>query len=139
MILEVAADTHSGLSFLNVFGVIGAILGILGLVGAGIAVLRSSYMKATVDTLKESNAALTERNTQLDRATAECSARMDALERENANLRTYVSGTDAIKSLGEQMAQQHVQQMQKFGEILDTVQRSRRATPAKKNTAARRR
>lgn len=91
-------------------GVVLAVIGVLGLVASAAAYLRASYAKATVATLSESNAALTdqvrilkeereeeakERAAERERAAQEMYAltvKVETQERENAVLREAVQG-----------------------------------------------
>jgi FtsZ-binding cell division protein ZapB len=100
---------QSGLSPVDLVGLIGGIFGILSVVAGALAVLKSNYLKATVDTLKESNTALNERNDQLDKDVSSCALRIDALEKENETLRTLASGADAVVKLRETLAIQHAE------------------------------
>jgi hypothetical protein len=98
-------------------GLIVAVLGALGLLASAAAYFRASYAKATVATLAESNAALSEqvrilkeerdedrlereRERKEDAAkAAQMAVKIEALERENATLREVVQGKADVERL----------------------------------------
>ena len=84
----------------------GAVLLIVGIVVVVVTYFRASYAKATIETLKESNAALTERVDILESENERCSAELRGLKTENTNLRNYVSGTEAIGGLQSMITEQ---------------------------------
>lgn len=110
MIGYVAADSAVPSWLTGWVGLAVAVVGLLGLLASAAAYLRASYAKATVATLSESNAALSEqveilkgqreeeareRAAEKERAAAEVYAlttRVEAQERENAVLREAVQG-----------------------------------------------
>ena len=134
MILAAAASS-SELTIPAIIGIIGGVLGILGVVGAAAAVLRSSYLKATIETLKESNGALLQRNDQLDSAMLGCESRLTALEVENASLRTIVTSAVAVKELNETLLQQHLEAMDMLSLLLVAANKK---TPRPRATAPKR-
>lgn len=145
----VLAESANALTIPGVFGVLGAFFGIIALVAAAVAVFRANYMKATIDTLKESNAALSDRNDQLDRDIAECQKQLATLKAENHALQNYVSGTEAIHELGHQLKEQHTEAMVRWAEVAETVNsvvllteheraKPTRRAPAKKTANGRR-
>ena len=73
-------------------GVLGGVLGFVLVVATVVAYFRASLAKATIDTLKDSNAALTERVSILERETTAMRVQTEALTRENNVLREAVSG-----------------------------------------------
>jgi hypothetical protein len=111
--LQAVADTPSWLS--GWVGVAVAVLGALGLLASAAAYLRASYAKATVATLAESNAALSEQvrilkderdaerqereaeRARLAREAEQVAVRVEALERENGTLREVVQGKADIE------------------------------------------
>jgi predicted RNase H-like nuclease (RuvC/YqgF family) len=95
-------------------GSLGAILTILGglaalLVIAAVAVAfyRASYARATIETLRESNNALTNRVSELEASEGRLKLRCDSLEREAVSLRGYVSGTEAVRELEKKVEAYH--------------------------------
>lgn len=66
---------------------VGIVLGIVLAVATVVAYFRASLAKATIDTLKESNAALTEQVAILKAEARTTETRLSAVERENESLR----------------------------------------------------
>lgn len=135
-----SAASSGGLGSLS--PLIGAVLGVFALVvivGVAVAYFRATYVKATIETLKASNDAYSDRIDQLEADAVQCKTRLDASEHENASLRTYVSGTEAIKDLAATMREQHGDLMGRVAAILDQqaaiLDRPRRSSPARKATA----
>lgn len=93
------------------------ILTVLSLLAAALAYTRSQYAKATIEVLKESNGALTERVRLLEEDSEHCQTKLALLENENNNLRTYVSGAEAVQVLAAQLKQQHTEQIVRLAEI----------------------
>jgi hypothetical protein len=98
------------------------LLAIIALLGGAVAYFRQSYAKATIETLRENNAALTDRVSVLEGEGTRCATRLTAVESENTQLRTFVSGADAIKTLAESIAGQHSELMVRLTEIAEAVQ-----------------
>lgn len=114
-----AGSTLSSLS--PVIGFFGAILALVGIVGAAFAYFKAAYARGTIETLKDSNAALIEKVDILEGASVECTTRLQAVEAENATLRTVVSGSDAIHTLARQIADQHAEVMARVTEVFETI------------------
>lgn len=80
-------------------GVVGGLLVLLAGAASVVAYFRASYARATIETLRDSNLALTGRVGELEASEDRLRIRCDALEREAVNLRSYVSGTEAVNAL----------------------------------------
>lgn len=91
---------------------LGVLAGLLVIAAAAVAYFRASYARATIETLRDSNNALTGRVTELEASEARLIVRCDAQEQELRNLRTYVSGTEAVHALELKVDAYH-------GELLD--------------------
>lgn len=76
----------------NLLGVLGGLLGLVLVVATVVAYFRASLAKATIETLKDSNSALTDRVAILEAEQERQKVRTESLERENATLREAVSG-----------------------------------------------
>lgn len=82
--------------------VISAVLGVLTLVSvvaSAVAVARASLAKSTIETLKESNAALVEQAGIQGAEISRLTRRLTVLEDENQILRTLASGAAAVGNL----------------------------------------
>lgn len=89
-----------------IVGVAG-IFGIVALVGVIVAYFRVNLSQATIDTLKESNAALTARNGELDSELLDIKARVGALERENESLRSALDGKADVERIAVLVEHHH--------------------------------
>jgi len=76
-------------------------------VAALVAYFKASYARATIETLRDSNTALTARVTELEASEARLITRCDAQDQELRNLRTYVSGTEAVHALESKVDAYH--------------------------------
>lgn len=105
--------------------VLSAVLGVLTLVSvvaSAVAVARATLAKTTIETLTQSNAALTERVGILEGENSRQTTRLAALLAENAALQTYVSGSEAIKELAASMARQEHMRASEHHDILSAIQ-----------------
>lgn len=89
---------------------------LLGVLALAVAYYRASYAKATIATLKDSNAALTERVEILEDQAERCNKELDRVTAENTNLKSYVAGTEAIALLRQTIENQHHELMQRLDE-----------------------
>ncbi len=78
---------------------IAILVGLLVTAATVVAFYRSSYARATIETLRDSNEALTERVKELEAENQRQGQKLAHLEQEAADLRTYVSGTEAVRTL----------------------------------------
>lgn len=83
----------------SLFGIIGGAIALVGVTAIALFYFRSSYSKATIDSLKENNQALTERVGLVEAEAERCTTRCTALEQENSTLRALVTGRSAIEAL----------------------------------------
>jgi hypothetical protein len=91
----------------NLPSIISAILALLALVavvGSAVAVARVNLSKATIETLKASNDALSERVGILVEQGVTAEKRLAAVESENAVLRTLNNGAEAVNILGSTLS-----------------------------------
>lgn len=106
-------------------GVIGVILGvfaILSMVASVAAFFKANLSQKIIDTLKESNAALTERVRILEDQGNRDTARITALVAENVALQNYVSGTEAIQELAGALAKVDVARAAEHHDIMAAIQ-----------------
>lgn len=80
------------MDFASALGILGGVFGVVLVVATVVAYFRASLARATIDTLKESNAALTERVAMLEQEQGRTKLEMESLKRENDVLREAVSG-----------------------------------------------
>lgn len=78
-------------------GLLVTVLGIAALVASTAAYFKVSFVKATIDTLKENNEALASRTAILESENARLKARVLDLETENTTLRSIATGEVAIR------------------------------------------
>lgn len=108
--MRYAADASPPEFLTGWVGVVVTLIGLLGLLASAAAYLRASYAKATVSTLAESNAALSEqvRILKSEREDDErervkerlaTQGRLETLERENGTLREVVQGKADVERL----------------------------------------
>lgn len=93
---------------------IGVLVGLLVVAATVVAFFRANYAKATIETLRDSNTALTARVVELEAEDARKSTKLAHLEQEAADLRSYVSGTEAVARLEQQMADHHLAVLAQF-------------------------
>lgn len=86
--------------------VLGVLCGLLVIAAAALALFRANYAKATIDTLRDSNTALTDRVKELEADNTRILAQNESQATELRYLRTYVSGTEAVKAL-ERKVEEH--------------------------------
>jgi cell division protein FtsB len=86
------------------FTILGVVAGLLVAAASVVAFFRANLAKSTIDTLRDSNAALTGRVAELEAENGRQATKLEHLEQEAADLRTYVSGTEAIARLEQQFA-----------------------------------
>lgn len=86
---------------------IGGVLAIVVLVAVIVAYFRVNLSQATIDTLKESNAALTTRNGELDAELLDLKPRVAALERENEVLRSALGGKADVERIAALIEHHH--------------------------------
>lgn len=106
----------------SVLSVILGVLTLVSVVASAVAVARATLAKTTIETLQQSNAALTERVGLLEADNTRQATRLAALQAENTALQTYVSGTDAIKDLAATLARSDVVRADEHHDILAVVQ-----------------
>lgn len=95
-----AAAAAAGLSGIGaVLAVLGALAGMLVIAASVVAYFKASYARATIETLRDSNTALTSRVAELEADNTRLKTEAAAQKQELANLRTYVSGTEAVHAL----------------------------------------
>lgn len=80
-------------------GLLAALFGLLVIVAAAVAYFRASFARATIETLRDSNVALTARVSELEADNLRIKAENEAQKQELGALRTYVSGTEAVHAL----------------------------------------
>lgn len=85
----------------EVIGIILGVFAVLSAVASVAAFFKANLSQKIIETLKESNAALTERVTLLEGENTRDKAQIRSLLAENAALQTYVSGTEAVKELAQ--------------------------------------
>lgn len=95
------------MTFTTVVGLIGGVFGIVLAVATVVAYFRVAVSKATIDTLKESNAALTERVTILERDQIAINTRNTTLLAENGILRDALSGKADTAALASAIEAHH--------------------------------
>jgi septal ring factor EnvC (AmiA/AmiB activator) len=115
----------TAISLNGIGGIVGIALALIGAVAVAVSYYRASYSRATIDTLKDSNAALTERVELLEDDMERCSSALVAMTSERDNLRSYVAGTEAINALAVTITEQHLALMRK----LEAATRDGRAQP----------
>ena len=101
--------------------VLGVIAGLLVAAATVVAFFRTQYAKATIETLRDSNDALKARVDELEAENGRQATKLAHLEAEAADLRSYVSGTEAIARLEQQMADHHVAVMDELRLIARAV------------------
>lgn len=99
-----------------------AVLGLVGLMVAAIAVAYSALIRTTIATLKDSNAALTERVGLLEQDRVRDQAEIKRLTTENQVLRGVVSGTEQLAAIRAAMLEQHQDQMTTLNAILGKLE-----------------
>lgn len=82
---------------------IGVLAGLLVIAAVVVAFFRANYAKATIDTLRDSNTALTSRVTELEAENSRQAVKLKHLEDEAEALRGYVSGTEAVRALEQKV------------------------------------
>lgn len=110
------------MDFATVLSVVLGVLTMISVVASAVAVARASLAKSTIETLQQSNAALTERVDILVSDKAETTARLSALEGENKLLRSLKSGSDAVETVGNAVAQADDRRRQEHHDILAAIQ-----------------
>lgn len=105
--------------------VVAALAGLASLV----AIAKANFAKTTIVTLKENNSALSDRvellegeNARREQENAQQRLRIAALEHENDTLKTYVSGTEAIRELALSLAASDRTRASEHDDILAAVQ-----------------
>lgn len=100
----------------NGFAVAVSIIAVIGALGAAGAYFRVSYMKATVQTQKETIEAQSQRIDEYeqgqhdrDRQITDLQAKVHSLDNENHTLRGVISGREAIKELADLVKAQHAE------------------------------
>ena len=88
---------------------VGVLVGLLVIAATVVAFFRANYAKATIDTLRDSNTALTGRVAELEAENSRQAGKIRHLEEEAVSLRSYVSGTEAVARLEQQMADHHLE------------------------------
>lgn len=78
---------------------IAVLAGLLVIAATVVAFFRANYAKATIETLRDSNTALTARVAELEAEDVRKSTKIEHLESEAVALRSYVSGTEAVREL----------------------------------------
>ena len=106
----------------NTLGIVLGLLTLIALVASSVAVARASLSKSTIEVLKGSNEALTERVALLEQDNTRQATQLAALKAENSALQTYVSGTDAIKNLAVGLAKQDTDRGAEHHDILASIQ-----------------
>lgn len=104
--------------------VLSAVLGVLTLVSvvaSAVAVARASLAKSTIETLQQSNAALTERVDLLVKDNERQGVRLAAVERENDMLRGLAAGTEAVDRVEKQLARANGVRSQEHDDILASI------------------
>jgi hypothetical protein len=103
-----AAAAASGLGPVAVvLTILAGLAALLVVLAAAVAYYRASYARATIETLRDSNAALTDRVIVLEASETRLTAENTAQKQELVNLRTYVSGTEAVHALGTKVDAYH--------------------------------
>ena len=105
----------------TVLSVILGVLTLISVVASAVAVARASLAKSTIETLQQSNAALTERVDLLVEDNSRQSIRLAALERENEILRTLASGTESVERVGAQVADADKKRAAEHHDILSSI------------------
>lgn len=103
--------------------VLGGLLGLVIAVASLVAYFKASYARATIETLRDSNNALTGRVAELEASEARLMIRCDALEREAVNLRGYVSGTEAVRALEAKVDAYHGELQEHRRELIGRLDR----------------
>lgn len=105
--------------------IVSAVLGLLAIIAmiaSAVAVLRANLSKTTIETYKASNDALKERVELLAGESERTVAKMATLEAENKLLRTLNSGADAVKAMGDAVADQVRQAREEHHDIMAALQ-----------------
>ena len=97
--------------------ILGVIAGLLVAAATVVAFFRTQYAKATIETLRDSNDALKARVDELEAENGRQAVKLKHLEDEAADLRSYVSGTEAIARLEQQLADHHLEAMSTMARI----------------------
>lgn len=106
----------------EVVGIILGVFAILSAVASVAAFFKANLSQKIIETLKESNAALTERVRILEDESTRDKAQIRALVAENAALQTYVSGTEAVKELALVVGQADKARTTEHHDILAAIQ-----------------
>lgn len=88
-----------------------SVLGVVLAASTAVAYFRAGLAKATIETLRESNDALTARNGELDAVIMRLETRLSALERENEVLRSALGGKADVERVVEVVEHHHEEVM----------------------------
>lgn len=97
---------------------VGALFTVLSAVAAAAAVLRSSYLKTSVEVLRANNEDLTGRVELLEASRSEDHEKIARLEAEKGALERVVTGRDLLEALAKQLTLHHTETLTR----LDSVQ-----------------
>lgn len=101
--------------------VLGVLAGLLVAAASVVAFFRANLAKSTIDTLRDSNLALTARVVELEAEDARKTTKLAHLEQEAADLRSYVSGTEAVARLEVQLAEHRTDVVARLDRIAAAV------------------
>jgi hypothetical protein len=115
---------------------IGVLVGLLVVAATVVAFFRANYAKATIDTLRDSNTALTERVKELEAENGRQAVKIAHLEDEAVALRSYVSGTEAVARLEQKFDHYHGELTEHRGVVTERLDAIAAAVGAKGRPAA---